>query len=80
MCHKILLFNFHLKFPLYLKYDKRKNSAKYHKILMSRFSEIVFCVPLLFCHHVCLSNFKKAPSCVLPLNARKTVFSHLKVN
>ena len=26
-----------------MKYDKSKNSAKYHKILMSRFWEIVFC-------------------------------------
>ena len=37
----------------YLKYDKSKNSAKYNKILMSRFWEIVLCVPLLF-HGVCL--------------------------
>ena len=31
-----------------LKYYKRKNSAKYHKVLMRRFWEIVFCVQLLF--------------------------------
>ena len=45
---------------------------------MNRFWEIVFCVPLLFCRHVCLSNLKQVPSRKLPLNARKTVFSHLK--
>ena len=62
----------------YWKYDKSKNSAKYHKILMSRFWEIGFCVSLLFRRHVCLSNLKEAPSRKLPLTARKTVFSHLK--
>ena len=50
---------------------------KYHKILMSRFWEIVFCVSLLFRRHVCLSNQKHARSSELPLTARKTVFSHL---
>ena len=49
---------------------------------MSRFWEIVFCAPFLeplfFRRHVCLSNLKHAPSRELPLNARKTVFSHLK--
>ena len=36
---------------------------------MSRFWEIVFCVPLLFRRRVCLSNLKHAPSqnCVQPL-------------
>ena len=48
------------------------------KILMSRFWEIVFCVPLLIRRHVCLSNLKHVASCELPLTARKTVFSHLK--
>ena len=61
----------------YSKYDKSKSSAKYHKILMSRFWKIVFCVPLLFCRHVCLSNLKHAPSLELLLTAHKTVFSHL---
>ena len=37
-----------LKSHHYLKYNKSKNSAKYHKILMSRFWEMVFSVPLLF--------------------------------
>ena len=32
----------------YSKYDKSKSSAKYHKLLMSRFWEIVCFVPLLF--------------------------------
>ena len=45
---------------------------------MSKFCEIVFCVPLLFRRHVCLSNLKHTPSRELPLTARKTVFSHLK--
>ena len=45
---------------------------------MSKFCEIVFCVPLLFRRHVCLSNLKHPPSRELPLTARKTVFSHLK--
>ena len=44
---------------------------------MSRFWEIVFCVPLLFRRHVYLSNLKHAPSCELPLTAQKTMFSHL---
>ena len=43
---------------------------------MSRFWEIVFCVPLLFRRR--LSNLKHAQSRELPLTARKTVFSHLK--
>ena len=47
-------------------------------MLSGRFWEIVFCVPLLFCRHVCLSNFKQAPSRELLLTACKTVFSHLK--
>ena len=47
---------------------------------MSRFWEIVFCVPLLFRRHVCLSNLKHAPSRKLPLTVRKTVFSHLKLS
>ena len=37
-----------LKIHHYLKYDKSKNSVKYHKILMSRFWEMEFSVPLLF--------------------------------
>ena len=41
---------------------------------MSKFWEIVFCVPLFFRRHVCLSNL----SFELPLTAGKTVFSHLK--
>ena len=45
---------------------------------MSRFWEIVFCVPLLFRRHVCLSNLKHVPTRKLPLTASKTVFSHLK--
>ena len=45
---------------------------------MSRFWEIVFCVPLLFRRHVCLSKLKHLPSRELPLTARNTVFSHLK--
>ena len=49
MCHKIRLFNFHFKvLIIFLKYGKSKNFAKYHKILMRRFWEIVFCVPLPF--------------------------------
>ena len=47
---------------------------------MSRFWEIVFCVPLLFRRHVCLSNLKHSPSRELPLTGRKTVFSHLKLS
>ena len=47
---------------------------------MSRFWEIVFCLPLLFRRHVCLSKLKHSPSRKLPLIARKTVFSHLKDN
>ena len=36
----------------YIKYDKSKNSAKYHKVLMSRFWEIIICVPfVLFCFY-----------------------------
>ena len=45
---------------------------------MSRFGEIVFCEPLLFRRHVCLSNLKHALSRELLLTARETVFSHLK--
>ena len=45
---------------------------------MISFWEIVFCVPLLFRRHVCLSNLKQAPSRALPLTACKTVISHLK--
>ena len=41
---------------------------------MRSFWEIVFCVPLLFRCHVCLSDLKHAPSLELPLTARKTVF------
>ena len=41
MCDKIGLFNFYFKVLIIhyylLLYDERKNSAKYHKILMSRF-------------------------------------------
>ena len=44
---------------------------------MRRFWEIVFCVPLLFCCHFCLSK-KHAPSRNLPLTTHKTVFSHLQ--
>ena len=44
---------------------------------MSRFWEI-FCVPLLFRRHVCLSKLKHLRSRESPLTARKTVFSHLK--
>ena len=44
---------------------------------MSRFWEIVFCVPLLFRRHVCLSKLKHLRSRESPLTARKTVFSHL---
>ena len=80
MCHKIRLFNFHFKVVIILKYDKSKTSAKYHKIFMSRFCEIVFCAPLLFRRHVCLSNLKHSPSRELPLTSRKNVFSHLKDN
>ena len=47
---------------------------------MSRFWEIVFCVPLLFHRHVCLSNLKHAPSRKLLLTAQKTVFNHLKMS
>ena len=61
----------------YLKYDKSKISAKYHRILMSRFWEIVFRVPLLFRRHVCLSNLKHLRSREMLLTTRKTVFSHL---
>ena len=78
MCHKnqIVCSTSILKFS-WLKCDKSKSSAKYHKILMSRFWKNVFCVPLLFCRHVCLSNLKHAPSLELLLTAHKTVFSHL---
>ena len=34
---------------------------------------------LLFRRHVCLSNFKHAPSRELTLTALKTVLSHLKM-
>ena len=44
---------------------------------MSRFWEIVFCVPLLFHRHVCLCKLKHSLSPELPLTARETVFSHL---
>ena len=71
MCHKIRLFNFHFK--VLIKYDNSKNSAKYHKILMSRFWEIVFCEPLHFSPPCLLSNLKHAPSREYPLTARKTV-------
>ena len=64
------------KFP-YLKYHRSKHSAKYHKILISRFCDVVFCVPLPFRCRVCLSNLKHAPSRELLLTACKTVFSHL---
>ena len=47
---------------------------------MSRFWEIVFCVPLLLRRHVYFSNLKQAPSRKLPLTALKTVFSHLKAH
>ena len=80
MCHKNRLFNFHFWSSHYLRYVKSKNSSKYHKILMSRFWKIAFCLPLLFRRHVCLSKLKHSPSRVLPLTARKTVFSHLKRN
>ena len=46
---------------------------------MSRFGEIVFCEPLLFRRHVCLSNLKHALSRELLLTAREPVFSHLKL-
>ena len=46
---------------------------------MSRFWEIVFCVPLLLRRHVYFSNLKQAPSRKLPLTALKTVLSHLKL-
>ena len=62
----------------YLKYDKSKNSAKYHKILISRFWEIVFRVTLLFSLPCLFVQFKTAPSCKLLLTARKTGFRHLK--
>ena len=62
----------------YWKYDISKTSAKYHKISMSRFWEIVFCVPLLFHRHVSLSNLKHELSRELPLTTAKTVFSHLE--
>ena len=78
MCHKIRLFNCHFKVVIILKKDKSKTSAKYHKIFMSRFCEIVVCAPLLFRRHVCLSNLKHSPSRELPLTALKAVFSHLK--
>ena len=45
---------------------------------MSRFWVIVFCLPLIFRRHVCLSKLKQSPSRELPLSAGKTVFSHLK--
>ena len=83
MCDKIGLFNFYFKVLIIhyysLLYDERKNAAKYHKILLSRFWEIVFCVPILFGRHNCLSNLQHAPSRKLPLTARKTVFNHLKL-
>ena len=56
MCHKIRLFNFHFK--VLIKYDNSKNSAKYHKILMSRFWEIVFCEPLHFFAAMFVVQFK----------------------
>ena len=71
MCHKIRLFNFHFK--VLIKYDNSKNSAKYHKIFMSTFWEIVFCEPLHFSPPCLLSNLKHAPSREYPLTARKTV-------
>ena len=55
MCQKIRLVNFHFKSSYYWKYEKSKNSAKYHKISMSRFWEIVFCgIAFLAAMFVCL--------------------------
>ena len=45
---------------------------------MSRFWEILFCVPLLFRRHVCVSFLKRTPSHELPLTAHKTVLNHFK--
>ena len=45
---------------------------------MSRFCEILFCVPLLFRRHVCVSFLKRTPSHELPLTAHKTVLNHFK--
>ena len=47
---------------------------------MSRFWEIVFCVPLLFRRHVCYCKLKHSPSRELPLTARETVCSHLSLS
>ena len=70
--------NFHFKVLIIQNTIKVKLLPSISKILMSKFCEIVFCVPLLFRRHVCLSNLKHTPSRELPLTARKTVFSHLK--
>ena len=45
---------------------------------MSRFWEILFCVPLLFRRHICESYLKHTPSHELPLTAHKTVLNHFK--
>ena len=49
--YEIRLFKFHFKVLIILNTIK-KNSAKYHKISMSRFWEIVFCIPLFFRRYV----------------------------
>ena len=72
-CVKIRLFNFHFKVLIIWNTIKVNILPNVTKFLMNQ-----FCVPLLFRRHVCLSNLKHAPSQVLPLTARQTVFSHLK--
>ena len=59
-----------LKFSSF-KNNKSKNSAKYHKILMSRFEKSLYLYHCFFRCHVCLSYLKHAPSCELPLTAAK---------
>ena len=66
-----------LKFSSF-KNNKSKNSAKYHKILMSRFWEIVVSVPLLFSLLCLFVLFKTCAVMWVTADCRKTVFSHLK--
>ena len=69
MCHKIRLFNFHFK--VLIKYDNNKNSAKYHKIFMSLFWEIVFCEPLHFFAAMFVVQFKTRAVTLVPADSRQ---------
>ena len=73
MCQKIRLFNFHFKVLIIKITIEVKILPNITNFLMSRFWEIVFCEPLLFRRHVCLSNLKHELSRELLLTAHKTV-------